>query len=601
MFNKNDRTRASSFGAILMAGALVTAASCKVDLANLAKRPSGDGGGGGATSSTTGGGGGGGDASGGGEAPRRDSNDHLDHMVVIEAEDGVKAVGPRKPAWCETIASTELNVRLHSVAGGIEQLLGAERELWQLQPHLLSAARGLCVAPDDAQVQEQTGYFLQYFVNRSGGTPEQVEAWLALFTDVDGYAAATKAYCDEHPAPRDNVTPKEKTRVTVERAIAGCERDPRWTQGAGMATARYDGYDRSVGSPSELARAMYVSECFVRINGARPYGDQDLARFATCRQDGEALDAKRLEKEIAQAPAFFQASARLQHASARVSYARHKALFEARIGDDKKLAEVFEVAPQRAWEGWKASAEQYPALYAMAFGFEDDPEQACWDDAIAQLKKIVKAAKAKDTNDVVIALATGPGAVAGWLAERCAKNEDDLHGDALGGMPHGGLGGPRAAVVGAMAGAGAELEAKGKSLGLTPGTLDGAPVIVRYQSPNDGAVVKAIERDGDGVRVTFKTEKVQVDDRDCDKYPSFYGWDTFGSAIWDYHCEIVGHHLEDVTHPEVWIPAMFADAIKPGVLLIPRTYSFEHEESIAAEVWSNKNKDKLLAFYGLPL
>ncbi len=591
--------------------AVLAATSCKVDMGNLTKKPGGGGSGGGGSGSGGGDTGGGGDSGGGGGDSAGGDAGHLDHMVVIAAEAGVSAVGSRKPAWCASVPEANgMSRSLVYLASDLESFYdSAPQELYRVEAHMRNVAVYLCLAPDDAQVQEQNGYFLQYFVNRSGGKAEDLEAFLGAFVDKDKYWSTVEAFCKEHPL--DESTPAELTRTSVIRAIAGCDGDPRWMYPAGAAYARYDGYDRAIAPPSELARAMMVSECLPRTDSYNPYGDQHLARFATCREDGAALDAKKLEKEIGSFPGWFQTHARLQHAFARLAYTRHKAAFEDRIASDKNLAKILDVAAARAWKGWKAAADEYSDLFAAGFAFEDKPADGCWKVVTKAMKKIVKAAKGKEVRDAKAALTTGAGAFALRFAAKCAKVDKQIGTsifDTMAGYSVDYLG-PRRAVSIAMFGALAELTAKGESVAIDTTDLGSAPFALYWAGGgadgydaaiNDaGAVVKSVKKDGDGVTVEFKTEKIEVDEWQCASKEEFYGWDASGNPIWHAPCHVTGSHTENQKHDPVWIPEALADDIKPGVLL--RSVQYSGGKYVPVEVWKDKKKKELVAFFGFAI
>jgi hypothetical protein len=636
--------------------ALAALAGCKMDMNTMLHKPgsgdsstadgNGDGDGDGDSTDDGDGDGGG----GGGVTAKSDICEHIegaewdvntkrqeladktticDDLVVIDPAPGVERVKAQAPGWCDKLSKDELATSRPSWAPSRVQSLKEGRYWWDGTPEILGA---LCASPDDARVQEQTAYFYQWWVNLTGLPTDQLDGLFRYFGSFPGksptgglYETTMTEACKAFPRASEEASEHDQVLAEVVRASIGCgETSPYWV--SHTLTKEISWYfDAAAEPPSELIRSYVVLSC---LGDPDPIADRDLAAYATCGADARALDSAKLEKEIAKYHELAKANVRMQFAAARQVAARYEEVAQAKVKEDPAWQTLIYDAPKTAWQEWAAlyktnkkaidAARAYETIY---FGASRKAAKGCWATAWGNLEAHVATKKAKTLVDAKRAMTDTVGAIILEHLVACADSEGEE-------MMHSYFGqlfeharparGPRYASLFAIIDTLNEIK---EDRSKFPAEVEWFSTMYRGRSPvahggggdidsldlardDQGGVVKKLEKDGDGFRVEYKTEKWKESNYDCKENSRIIQFRIDGSPIYGQDCVYKGEHWVEQTHEAIWIPAALAGTIKAGSFVRAATTSNRHGEAwnaIPVEVWANKDREKLTAYMGVSL
>jgi hypothetical protein len=166
------------------------------------------------------------------------------------------------------------------------------------------------------------------------------------------------------------------------------------------------------------------------------------------------------------------------------------------------------------------------------------------------------------------------------------------------------------AVYAAMAGAVAQIVSDRPKFAVTPAMLYyelEAPVPMGYGNHesivahNTGIVAK-VERKGDLVAVTFKTDKYTEDELDCKSGPRIVMFSPDGTPIYEWLCKRTGRKItRSETSPPFETYPELARGIEPGMFV--RYGDWINSESkllgIPFEVWKTSEMKSLVAIFGI--
>jgi hypothetical protein len=523
-------------------------------------------------------------------------------MHKVEPRAGVAVVKPMKPTWCDVLApDAELGKEGRHAGTAVREL--AEKGNWF---HGRLAAAFLCNFPDEPTIQEQAGYYVQYWVNASGGSVADVTAFLRYFANEERYGAATKAACQKLTVDPE-ASRYEKGVVAARRTVLGCDGFPGWF--AGGPDGLLGLVDQSATAPSESVRALAMIQCAGMMRRDPLERPDHTFAYAACRLDRTPPDARKIDRELASYGEFAQIAGRLLVSSAKIDMARGEAL-AVQAGKDEPAWQrlIFQTAPG-AWKIWQ---EQYranqklfddaSAFMAKVDGPSRDAIKGCFNEAWQNLATYAATRKPRSRLDVLRLVTDPVGGRALAHARACASvtapRDFAAVVDSLqksGTEPVG----PRAAVDAALRRALVEIQAdRSKFLAGSSLVPDRGNEVSKEPHEGDddfGDVVKSVKKEGDQLVIEFAQRRWKEPVESCRYGSKPIGWYPDGTLRYESFCKVVGHETRTSQSTPVTIPSAYGAGLKPGVYVIKST------GSIPLQVYTSKNKKKLVAYYGIAL
>jgi hypothetical protein len=548
-------------------------------------------------------------------------------MITVPPADGVARVEPRAPGWCDKLPAGELDTSRMIWATSGMQALVEERYWWATTREILGP---LCGNPDDPNVRQQTAYFYQWWVNKTGMPPEELDGlfrYFGSFPTGDGalYATAQTEMCAAFPAASAEASDRDQLLARATRASLGCSDSagtPYWVAG-GSGDDLWWHLDAAAEAPSQLLRAYAVLGC---LWDHETIEDRHLGNYAACGADGRDLDAAALEREIADWHELAQAHARMTVAAARKVTARYQAVARARADADPAWQELLYDAPARGWKAWEAAyaaerdavdaARAYEARY---FGPSRKAARGCWDEAWGNLTRHAAKAGAKDLPGAKAAMTDPIGTILLEHVTACADAEGwesraTLYGQLF---EHARPArGPRHAAYYAMIDALSEILADRERFTFDTGWLGGlftarSPIArsgggsvdaLDLARDDQGGVVKKVKKVKGGVIVEYKSEKWKDAIYSCTRTDRIQQLRPDGTVIYEEDCTYQGSRWVEDTHDPIFVPGDLADGIEPGRFL-RASISWEKEQDAAkalpVEVWADKERETLVAYLGV--
>lgn len=643
--------------------ALALAGGCKVSTSGLLSKASGGSGGNGSTASSGGEGGGGGGGGGGSdgdcwrqislsdderaegipEPPCAKEGDYNVHQTweaqkryfrpKVAVAPGVPTVGKFKAPWCKG-PKTDVSYTAAAVVRLIKGVTepGGTRDPDPLDIFGTSAtgAPSMCLDPDDARFQDLMGAYVQVHVNATGASAEDVGAYLAVMADEERSKQLNAETCAK-VQPDDEASGRERALGRMTSAVLGCSHYKGQTETPLFIDNRErlgnEDYplwhlDRAAAPPSQIAALYRVLRC--TANGS-PDDLYAVVDYAACRADARALDRKKLDAEL-------KAGGYNEHARsiAVLSLARAKlraGAFETALqklaAKDEEYKEVLLDAPARAWKQWTSAADEAKDALAAAHAYEDrfnGPRRSAAKGCLADAHKALRAYVARHGgNSRAEVLGAATDAIGGVLLEQ-VRSCNELEGqDAVvaeleqvvrWGKPRRG---PRYAVHVAMIEAVARIASDRPKFPIT-GEMVGfdsngpVPSGLGHQSEwnhDHAGTVARVEKKGDLVYITFKTERWKEDEYECKDGHRIVMFDAHGTPIYERSCRKTGRKVERSSTAEPFFTtADNAFGIAAGTFVKYRTGAErdgdEFWKGVAGEVWSSKEQTKLIAVAGLP-
>jgi hypothetical protein len=372
-------------------------------------------------------------------------------------------------------------------------------------------------------------------------------------------------------------------------------------------------FDRSADMP-EWARAYAVKICFRE----RKPSERDLVAWASCGIDAKALDAKRLEKEIAKLPPVAKAMARREHETAQYYARQYEAAAKELAKEDKAWKALLLDVPARAWKAWTEEYTAHEAQIDGAIAFEEkalgkstSAARGCTAERWRELQRYVAGRKPRGVEAAKQALMTPAGNVLLRSFALCLRIEGDeisksVFESAERATPT--SRGPRHAVTVALLDELAAIKTDREKFAAEPSWFyrynegGGGRALLNLDLARDdkGAVIKSVKKDGDLVRVEFKKEKHKEREYWCEDTKKIIGWNGDGSPQYYRVCKEGKMITVDDTHASLVVPAVFAAELAPG--RFARFYtSSETSPSVPVEIWDSPERKKLHAYLGLAL
>lgn len=550
----------------------------------------------------------------------RGKDPELTAEAKIAPAEGMEKVEPIKPDWCEPYKGQMQNL------SSPVQTVKAKVSQGYSPATLQSIAWAACDDPSNPVRQQWVAAWRQGFVNYLGWTEQEDRSAMKVWAlETNELEANFKELCKKMQ-PDPAAAPPEKANNLARFIALKCASNFPST------TTKEIEYwlDRKTEISSELARAGLVMGCFGDLIYAGQIGRTDMviSAFAHCGPDARRLDKGRFEKELASL-----ALGPVGDAMARTTFAKARNATKLLTTELKKLAErepelqaiLFDI-PEQGFTAWEALYRKNQTVFDAVTALEDKSLQGskkaytgCGPGLWKLLVDTVSAQKPANSEAMREILA-GPvvSPLLGAMVVCDANEERYLRASML----HTLIGrrewrGPRMAAYWAVVD---QLSTVTKDRENFPLSLSnfgkpfGPSGKDRIQSAieltfnqlsgnsDEEGVVKSINPEGEGFRVSFKTETWMTPVMSCIETNKIDTIDEKGHVFYRQICKPAGSKQVSHTPEPVWIAKDLATGIKTGSLIVFLANERNPKrEAFPKEVYTSKAKDKLLCFYGFAL
>lgn len=542
----------------------------------------------------------------------------------MAAAPGIEAITPVTPSWCEGVLES-LGKSLQSQRPGLP-----ERFQGRLEESILYS----CMDPEFEVRKANVASYRQAMSNALGLTAAQnlqlMMLGRSLFLMDDAKLKATgKQLCDEQLAPLPDAPAAERGNRSLARIAMGCGN--RLSDENAMR--RID-VDTPGGLTSQLAIVGLMGLVLPTETAEKDQLKlQQASNIAVLSTVPLELAAFETELSVLKLNVVGEARARLAFFQARARFAQYTNAYKALAPKLPGLTKLVFEAPAAAAKAYvaKQAALDKPLLdTVLSLEAQQGPVKGCaaklWPFFEGELKPQLKSSLEAVRLSGLLAWAMAecasrdPSAPAmepvfTYFAERStpvrgpltaaylgyveaynaaagneAAGESDRSGRGRGGPPLGGGAGlppPDRNPIGEAA--------------LTP-SLFGHANSLNPDSPRGGAVIKTIEKKGDSVRLTFRTEKYLVPDLSCVETGKIDRINLDGTISYRKLCKKVGEHEETATTEPVELPAFAAAGIAPGNLVELYWMSVNSGapgRAFIIEAFDSKARGKRVSFFGV--
>ncbi len=534
---------------------------------------------------------------------------------------GAEAIAAMKPTWCEGV--------LESFGKSLDSQRPAIPTVWQSQ--LTEGILFSCLDPDWDVRQQVVAAFRQTMSNQLGLTAAQNERLMFLGSRlvIAGYEktkALNKQSCDPFP-PLEDGTAAAKANRLLERRVMECG-----NAASHEPEVRLLDVDTPGGLTSQLAMAGFILKVLPSSSAST---DEERLRVASdiAMLNTVPLDVAAFEKQL-EAFNFNIAS----ESRARLTWLRARALITTHLASYKKLnaklpglTKLVVDTPTKAAQDW--ATKQAPAdkpLLDLVLAMESQTGQlkGCAKKLWPFFVKEMEPQKSAKLSEVRL-----PGLLA-WALAECASRDPDA-----GGMEpvfsyfaerSTAVRGPFTAAYLAYVEAFNEAGGSQKNAAFDDSKRGGRPSgpsslpepldnpideaprttsmfgTVNTLSPDQifgSGVVKAVEKKGESVKLTFRTEKYKVPDLSCVETNKIDRITSDGTILYRKACKVIGEHEETSTVEPVELPGFAAAGVGPGSFVSMYFMPINATgagKAFLIEAWDSKARGKRTSFFGLP-
>ncbi|MCA9534663.1 MAG: hypothetical protein R3B40_24760 [Polyangiales bacterium] len=528
----------------------------------------------------------------------------------LRAANGVRTVAPAAPGFCrpgfEPLEAREARenklrdvLNLRRLAEGGSTNFKPAHDLGDLT----FAARFACSFPRDAHQQAWLAAYRQLLVNETDMPDTALDALLGYALTASDRRAELR--CAGYAQDTTMPAPERAARSAVGMFVCG-------NRGVQADEMLY-WLDRAEALPDELLRAALVWNVasWDRAPYARPLGsagiapddllrDQELAGWVQVRHDGLALDPRAFEQALS--------ASRLDETErvfARVQFFRTKRLAQLHDTAFRALgARVPELLPmvttlgEAAFTEWTRAHTENRAAMEQAFEFElrlaqggPGAVRGCAPELRRAWHDYLEGQRPASPEDVEASVDTPAGSVLAAAYYRCELEAGErAHAVALAQLlqPAQTQRGPRVAALNAVRRAAAVAVRDNPRFpytarGLRPFALmrDGVSWVRDvgdYSSSVVEGVVATLTPRGEDVRVTFRTQRVELPVLQCTETNRIHRILPDGTIQYRRNCVQTGTRLVDVTPPAGLVHRDFAAGIAVGHAL--RAYQGSSNEDV---------------------
>jgi hypothetical protein len=546
--------------------------------------------------------------------------------VTVDAVDGAARIGPLKPTWCEGVKP---NSQWASMPRNLERF--KEARSLDFGP-LFAVAEMACKRPDDKDVQRFAGYAVQGYANLTHLSAEDAVRNFTLRMGPT-LGANKKSLCGALTVDAEAMGP-EKTFGETRRTFFGCGDDSisgQWS-GNGMQygfTQLLWYLDTASQPETELTRLAFLLDTVRTPAADYLYKEASAARYGWVQYDMKGLDTAKLMRELEVEPYKGNAFALVLVSESLGIYQANAKEFEAFVKKMAKDADwkriVFD-APQKAAVDWEASAAKFKPAFEASKAFEDKlfmpslkAAKGCSTKLRADFQGYLKTVKAK-ASDFDSTVASDP--VGGLLLERLAAceaiegNTDyskvlfEVHDKGRVSR------GPRLASYYATVEAIGDVVKDRPKFPLDPRSLwaprsEGDLQTRADQAPrnsasriglgdSEGSIVKSVQKTPGGTKVVFITERYQFMSQSCTPTNRILRIHD-GNVEYYMNCRDAGLRWAEQHMHDVLIPNDLATGITAGKWLEFAGDPQEQPPAMPRAVYTDKNKSKLVSWYGFAL
>jgi hypothetical protein len=538
----------------------------------------------------------------------------------VAPANGAEAIAPVKPTWCEGV--------LESFGKSLDSQRPPVPTSWQ--GNVTEGILFSCLDPDWDVRQQVVAAFRQTMSNALGLTAAQNDRLMVLGAQliIAGYEK-TKAMNQQGCAPfplLDDGTAAVKMSRLLERRVMDCSnaasRDPE---------IRLLDVDTPNGLGSQLAMAGFIHKVVSGVSGER---DEDLLRSASdiAVINTVPLDVAAFEKELAplNLNVAAETKARLSWFRARAIPTIHLAAYKRLNAKLAGLTKLVIDVPTKAAQDW--AAKQAPADkplldIVLALESQTGPAKGCAKKLWPFFVKALAPQKNAKLSEVRL-----PGLLAWALAECAARDPEapamepvfsyfaerttavrgpytaaylayvDAFNEAGGSQKNAAFdeskrGGRPSGAVGLPDPLDNPIGEASRS-----GSLFGTVNTLNPEQTLGAGVVKAVEKKGDSVRLTFRTETFKVPDLSCVETNKIDRINPDGTIVYRRICTKIGEHEETSTIEPVELPAFASDGVGAGSFVSLYWMPINSQgagRAFLIEAWDSKARGKRTSFFGV--
>ncbi|MBM4783284.1 MAG: hypothetical protein GQE15_36875 [Archangiaceae bacterium] len=539
----------------------------------------------------------------------------------VAPANGAEAIAPMKPTWCEGV--------LESFGKSLDSQRPGIPTVWQSQ--LTEGILFSCLDPDWDVRQQVVAAFRQTMSNQLSLTAAQNERLMFLGSRIviAGYEKTKtldKQSCDAFP-PLEEGTAAVKANRLLERRVMGCG-----NAASHEPDVRLLDLDTPGGLTTQLAMAGFIQKL---IPSSSAETDDERLRVASdiAVANTVPLDVAAFEKELAglNFNVVSEAKARLAWLRARAIVAVHLSSYKKLNAKLPGLTKLVIDVPTKAAQEWatKQAPADKPVLdLVLAMESQTGPMQGCAKKLWPFFVKEMEPQKNAKLSDVRLS-----GLLA-WALAECASRDPDAGGmepvfssfaerttpvrgpftaaylayvdafnEAGGSQKNAAFDESRRG--GRPSGAASLPEPLDNPIGEATRTMSmfGTVNSLRPDQAFGTGVVKAVEKKGEAVKLTFRTEKYKVPDLSCVETNKIDRILADGTILYRRDCKIVGEHEETSTIEPVELPGFAAAGVGPGsfvALYFMPINSQGAGKAFLVEAWDSKARGKRTSLFGLP-
>ncbi len=523
--------------------------------------------------------------------------DSDDDFKEFKPAPGRDAVAPMKPTWCAGYKPDN---------EGCDERC-QQRKLWSLVQHwqgetgesdLQRIARLACDFPDNPKIQKQVASLRQSWINRTGLSERDDREALRLYIAGDDPDKAADKACDRLQPEKPEGAVEWRRWSLVNQAL--CSGDPA-THGTHGADTHFDDMlwlERPDKPVSQLGIAYYVLHGIPALDASNAKviaGNYPMALFLAARFDRRAFDAE------LNALGLGGIAKHRATVIAAMATAANRVLVEAGKGDANLAKQL--AAAEVAFQAWQKQYQANKTTFDLVYAVEDkvmaipiierlQPHPIGCEDLRKALREHITAQKPKTKDSVEAAATDAVGYVELSRLELCDAAEGrwaDAAAEQLILETGRFSSGPYTAALFAMIDAGAHPENAQLSDDVAHYTkriidehvrhvstlnerYEGTGGISMEEYRRQGHLVEmgrvdTVKKVGDGIEISFKTEKWSEPDFKCTNTGRIIQWNASGEPQYNWHCEISGSHTEEFTlKPRAFTDRSAAD-VKPGMII----------------------------------
>jgi len=469
----------------------------------------------------------------------------------------------------------------------------------------IEGAYHLCQRPNDTTWKLRAQYVLQKWMNWTAQPQDEAVASIRIRMQTDKLKEDTKTMCKALEVSPE-IGGQALAYAKAHQTFFGCGGgEELWRKSfVGMDDQVGFYFDADTELESEIVRLYWLLGQTSppkpeELPGKDASANRPLLEYAVASQDFAAIDTKALDKKLRTAP-FNNDFARTVVSESLAVLRWRRKVFEEAIDKLSKsasdYAQILRDAPKKGFADWEKVSAAWKAELGRSYAFEkklSNPSrkvlQGCSKELMPDVQKLIKSYKKTDYNDLIKLISSDP--IASLLLSRlaiCFAAEKVLGGSgAMRDLAQNGrsIRGPRSMVYYAVVDAVTEaVKDRPKLLVNVSNFYFRMPSLVNVyasefsfsggaprepETTRDKGAVKEAKKDGDGLKVVFKTQKYKYPEYNCVDTRKPIRISNDGRIEYEQNCTATGKMLsQDNTPAPVTISPQLATGVKPGAFLV---------------------------------